>query len=263
MSVPLSTAFRVDYAAHRAAEGRGYRGAALASLPYLAHGPFARQWAVRARSYEVLCRRVIEPRARALERPLTTLDLGAGNCWLSRRLAQAGHTCTALDIRDDDVDGLGAADDLVAGLPIARVVASFDAIPLPSQAVDLSIFNAALHYAIDLAAVLAEAKRVTRPGGAIIILDSPFYAHEQDGLAMVREKRARAAERFGRRAGTLLAPAFIEFLTHERLAIASPELAWRRHRVLYPLWYELRPLLATLRHRRPPSRFDLWVAGRP
>ena len=37
-------------------------------------------------------------------------------------------------------------------------------------------------------------------------------------------------------------------------------LAWRRHRVRYPLWYELRPLVARLRGRRAPSRFDLWEA---
>lgn len=261
MTAPLSEAFRADYAAHRAAEGRGYRGAALASLPYLAHGPFAKQWAVRARSYEALCCRVIEPRARALGRPLALLDLGAGNCWLSHRLARAGHACIALDIRDDAVDGLGAADALVEGLPVTRLAASFDAIPLPDASVDLAVFNAALHYATDLAATLAEAARVTRPGGRIAILDSPFYAREQDGLAMVREKHAHAAERFGPRADTLLAPRFAEFLTRARLAAAAP-LVWRRHRVRYPLAYELRPLAAALRRRRPPSRFDLWVAAR-
>jgi SAM-dependent methyltransferase len=261
MSAPLPEAFRADYAAHRAAEGRGYRGEALASLPYLTHGPFAKQWAVRARSYEALCRRVIEPRARSLGRPLAVLDLGAGNCWLSACLARAGHQCVALDIRDDDVDGLGAADALVEHLPVTRLTASFDAIPLPNATFDLTIFNAALHYATELAATIAEAARVTRPGGAIVILDSPFYVREQDGLAMVREKHAEAAERFGRRADTLLAPEFIEFLTRERLATASA-LVWRRHRILYPLWYELRPLLAALRRRRPPSRFDLWVATR-
>ena len=38
---------------------------------------------------------------------------------------------------------------------------------------------------------------------------------------------------------------------------------WRRHRVLYPLWYELRPLVARLKRRRRPSRFDLWTARVP
>jgi hypothetical protein len=55
---------------------------------------------------------------------------------------------------------------------------------------------------------------------------------------------------------------FIEFLTRERLARAAPRLDWTRHRVRYPLDYELRPLRAALLGRRPPSRFDLWVATR-
>ncbi len=29
-------------------------------------------------------------------------------------------------------------------------------------------------------------------------------------------------------------------------------------RVLYPLWYEWRPVKAFLKRRRPPSRFDVW-----
>jgi hypothetical protein len=58
---------------------------------------------------------------------------------------------------------------------------------------------------------------------------------------------------------------FIEFLTRERLAAASAPigLQWRRSRVSYPLWYELRPLQARLRGARAPSRFDLWVSARP
>jgi hypothetical protein len=82
---------------------------------------------------------------------------------------------------------------------------------------------------------------------------------------MVQEKKAQAADRFGERADVLLGLPFIEFLTPERLARASGGLGlwWRRKRVRYPLWYELRPLRAALARQRPPSRFDLWVAERP
>jgi hypothetical protein len=111
-------------------------------------------------------------------------------------------------------------------------------------------------------AVLRHAWKQLRPGGRIVILDSPFYAREADGLAMVGAKHAEAERQFGDRADALLALPFIEFLTRERLAAASP-LAWRRHRVHYPLWYELRPLLAALRGARRPSRFDLWTSVRP
>jgi SAM-dependent methyltransferase len=258
-------AFRRDYGAHRAAEGRGHQGGELLQLPYLRSGPLARQWRVRARTFDAFLRRVVRPMALSAGRPLRILDLGAGNGWLSHRLARQGHSCAAIDIRDDAVDGLGAAAPLLREVPFDCLIASFDDLPLPADSADLAVFNASLHYATDLAAVLAEAARVVRPGGTVSILDSPFYSRGSDGAAMVAEKHGTAHARFGDRAGTLLALPFIEYLTRERLdrASAALGLAWRRRRVRYPLWYELRPLLARLRRKRAPSRFDLWTAELP
>lgn len=268
MNAPLADThdrFRADYAAHRAAEGRGLDAAELLSLPWLQTGPLARQWKVRARSFEAFLARVADPMARTTGRSLRTLDLGAGNGWLSYRLALRGHLCTAIDIRDDQVDGLGAATAFRARAPFDCFVASFDAVPVADRFADLTVFNAALHYATDLGATLAEAARATRRGGTLVILDSPFYAKDAAGAAMVAEKHARAAERFGHRAESLLALPHIEYLTAGRLAAASEPLglAWRRRRVTYPLWYELRPLVARLRRARTPSRFDIWTAPIP
>ncbi len=254
--------FRVDYAQQRASEGRAHRGAELASLPYLASGPLARQWRVRARTFDVFLMQVVRPLARRRRRPLEVLDLGAGNGWLSYRLALEGHSCTALDIRDDEVDGLGAAAELAAIAPFERLVASFERLPLPDHSADLAVFNASLHYATALAPALAGAARTLVPGGCIAILDSPFYASEAEGDAMVREKHASAETAFGSRAPSLMALPFVEFLTRERLEQAS-SLAWRRLPVRYPLWYELRPLVARWQRRRAPSRFDVWVAEIP
>lgn len=260
-------AFGAEYARHRAAEGRGYAEDALLSLPYLRDGAFADQWQVRARTFEAFMAHVLRPLAARRGRPLAVLDLGAGNGWLSYRVALEGHSATALDIRTDAVDGLGAAEPFVSRAPgqIERVAASFEAIPLPDAGVDIAVFNASLHYALDLDGALAEAARVVRPGGQLAILDSPFYRRERHGLAMVAEKRAGAAQRFGAAADTLLALPFIEFLTAGRLEAASAglDLTWRRRRVRYPLDYELRPLRAALSRQRPPSRFDLWTSARP
>jgi len=51
-------------------------------------------------------------------------------------------------------------------------------------------------------------------------------------------------------------------LTPARLAEASGALGltWHRHRPRYPLAYRVRPWVARLRGRRPPSRFDVWEA---
>lgn len=258
--------FRSDYAAHRATEGRAHGPPELDALPYLASGPLARQWAVRARSYDALVERVLVP-ARARSGTLSILDLGAGCGWLCRRAVLAGDSAVALDIRDDTVDGLGAAAHFLEGDPdfFGRIVGSFDAIPVSSGIFDVAIFNGSIHYALGLASVLHEAARVVRPGGRIVIVDSPFYRNDADGTAMVAEKRREAASRFGERACTLLGPPFIEYLTPARLVAGSAGLgvAWRRHRVRYPAWYEARPAIAWLRGRRQPSRFDVWECTVP
>jgi SAM-dependent methyltransferase len=261
------TLFGAAYARHRQAEGRDYSGDELAALPYVRSGPLARQWAVRARTFDAFVRHVLRPERTRTGQRLTVLDLGAGNGWLSYRVGREGERAIALDIRTDAIDGLGAAEALAdrVGSRMRCVNGSFQSIPLLSDQADIAVFNASLHYATDLESALGEAVRVVRTGGCVAILDSPFYATESDGLAMVGEKHANAATRFGDAADVLLGPPFIEFLTPTRLANASCEfgLQWRRRRVSYPFWYELRPLLARLTGRRRPSRFDLWVARVP
>jgi SAM-dependent methyltransferase len=252
--------FRSEYADHRAAEGRAALDAL--TLPYVTSGPLARQWSVRARSWEAFERRILRPAQRRADiraaGPLRVLDLGAGNGWLAHRAAVAGAEALALDVRCDKVDGLGAAPPQS---PIERVAASFEALPIGDAAFDVVVFNASLHYAEDLGRALREARRVARTGAWIVVLDSPFYSRAEHGEEMVREKRRNAERQFGGRASALLALAFVEYLTPQRLADASRAARlgpWRRHRVLYPLWYELRGVQALLRRERTPSRFDLW-----
>jgi len=261
-NVTCAARFRAEYGAHREAEGRGLTSADALALPYLSSGPFARQWTVRARSFDGLVQTVLLPAIAECARPLSVLDLGAGNGWLSYRAALAGNDALAVDVREDSVDGLGAGHCYQERTPgrFQRVVASFDALPLEYASFDVAVFNAALHYALDLTAALREAVRVLRTGGRLVILDSPFYASEADGAAMVADKHRDAELCFGNRADALLALPFVEYLTRDRLEAASAGLglAWRRHRIRYPLWYEARPLIAWLRRQRSPSRFDLW-----
>jgi SAM-dependent methyltransferase len=251
--------FRSAYAEQRASEGRGAGGVReLLELPYLQTGPNVRSWQVRARTFDAFVRRIIAPARRRLR----VLDLGAGNGWLCYRMKLLGHDAVAIDMRADDVDGLGAAEGYRAHLNdmFARTAASFDALPLAAGTFDVVVFNASLHYAFDLDRALAEAVRVLAPGGRIAILDSPFYRHDHSGQAMVAEKRRSATRQFGDRAADLLALPFVEYLTQERLDSASQTLNvnWRRHRVRYPLWYEVRSLRARLTGARSPSRFDVW-----
>ncbi len=258
--------FRRAYAEQRAAEGRGAGGTAeLLALPYLRSGPTAWQWRIRCRTFDRFLRTVVAPMTGDRHHALRVLDLGAGNGWLCYRLARLGHRPIAIDVRCDDVDGLGAgrAYDAVLPRPFQRIAASFDSLPLLSDCADLVVFNASLHYSPDLSATVSAARTCVRTGGRIAILDSPFYHREEDGAAMVREKRRGAARLFGERANDLAGLVFVEFLTPDRLAQAAPDLRWKRHRVLYPPHYELRQLRARLLRRRTPSRFDLWECTVP
>lgn len=261
----VSARFREAYAELREREGRG-DVSELRSMPYVRGGPRAAQWHVRARTYERFLQRVVVPLARARSRPLRVLDLGSGSGWLCRRLEIGGHSAVALDWRCDQVDGLGAAG--VYREPgqslFPRVVASFESLPFAEPLFDLAVFNASLHYTTDLRLALDEAVRVLNDGGRVAILDSPFYRREEDGAAMVSEKRQGFALRMAEARTDLLALPSIEFLTRNRLEEASAGLgmSWRRHRVRYPWSYELRPLWARIRGRRAPSRFDVWEGTR-
>jgi SAM-dependent methyltransferase len=256
--------FRRAYASHRAREGRGpLDERSLLALPWLTEGPFAAEWSVRARSYQAFLDGVLVPLARRSSGPLRVLDLGAGNGWLCYRMTRLGHEAVAVDVRTDEVDGLGAARGYQPHLDrmFDRVAASFECLPFLKGEFDVAVFNASLHYAQELSSVLGEVTRCVRSGGRIAVLDSPFYPSPSDGEAMVADKRARAGSFFGDLADVLAAPRFIEYLTRERLeqaSAASLGLAWQRTRVRYPLRYELRPWAARLLGRRTPSRFDVW-----
>ena len=268
MSEPARRRWARAYARLRRAEGRGAGGdAELFALPWLTDGPLAAQWRVRARTFDAFLRRVVAPLERERGQALLVLDLGAGNGWLSARLAARGHRCVAADLRLDDVDGLAAAAPFARRLPrmFGRVAASFDALPVRARLFDLVVFDASLHLAEDLPRVLSEAARAATPGGRVAVLDSPFYARDASGEAMRAEKRRDTAVRFAGEADDLLALSPVEFLTEQRLAAAAAPsgLEFLRRRVLYPAAYETRGVVARLKGARPPSRFDLWVARAP
>lgn len=131
-------------------------------------------------------------------RTLDVLDAGAGNCWLTRHLAEWGHRAVALDIDDDPRDGLAAGSHVLASLPISfqRVRADFVHLPFVDSAFDLVIFNGAFHYALDQGQLLDEALRATRPGGAVVLIDSPVYTTAEDGEKMMAERAEQGRARY-------------------------------------------------------------------
>jgi ubiquinone/menaquinone biosynthesis C-methylase UbiE len=88
-------------------------------------------------------------------------------------------------------------------------------LPFTAGQFDMAIFNASFHYAQDYEATLRETLRVLRPGGTILIVDSPTYSKEADGEAMKREKSDEFLRRHGTDGGNMGGQ---QYLTPERLA---------------------------------------------
>lgn len=223
-------------------------------------GLFTGQWKIRARSFGFLLTHLFpEQMRRSRRRRLTTLDLGAGNCWMSYRLALAGHAPVAVDISVDAGDGLGAARhfESALGAMFPRFQADMDHLPFAAGQFDLAIFNASFHYSPDYRRTIREALRVLAPHGAILIVDSPTYRRESDGQAMVREKSAEFLRRFGTNEGAMGGQ---QYLTPKRLAdLESLGIRWQRYSPWYGWRWALRPLFARIAGRRAPSRFHIYL----
>lgn len=250
--------FLRDYTRIRHAEGRGSDDPEhYLRLPDCdpAH-PIAWQWRMRRRTWETF-------RARVLPRlGPKILDLGAGVGWLSRRLAEAGRQPCAIDVSVDDRDGLAAARHYAPDWP--RLQAELDRLPLAGGQADAAVYNASLHYSADYASTLREALRVLKPGGSLVILESPVYRKEESGQRMVAERHADFERRFGTRSDALPS---IEYLTWERLDALGRELglAWRKVPTWYGWRWAARPWLARLKGKREPSRFVILegITGSP
>jgi SAM-dependent methyltransferase len=255
--------FIAEYEFIRAAEGRGSsRSEYYLSLPYKdISGRNGDQWAIRAHTFQTMERCILAPLVKLNQRPLRILDLGAGNGWMSYRLALRSHRPVAVDLLTNDQDGLGAASHYSAHIrPLfPRVQADLDRLPFASSVFDLVIFNASFHYSEDYERTFAEALRCTGPGGRIVIADTPWYAEEQSGKTMVEEKHKRFLATYGFPSDSISS---LEYLTPDRLQRLQETfgLKLRSIKPFYGLRWSLRPFRAKLGGRRPPSQFRIYVA---
>jgi SAM-dependent methyltransferase len=255
--------FMEDYEGIRAAEGRSSkRDEFYLGLPYKdISGRNSEQWRIRARSFDYLVRHVLTRNPRHGDGRI--LDLGAGNCWLSFRLALAGYQPFAVDLLSSDHDGLGAAAHYQKLLPelFPRFQAENSRLPFQDEQFNTVIFNASFHYSEDYAVTLREALRCVRSGGMVIVSDTPWYSREESGRQMVSERRAAFSERYGTASDSIRS---LEYLTSERLRILEEQLSiqWTIHFPQYGFKWAMRPLVAKLRNRREPSRFRIYVTRR-
>jgi SAM-dependent methyltransferase len=252
--------FMEDYERIRAAEGRGSESAEFyLGLPYAdASGRNDKQWKIRARSYDYLIERILQPN---LQGGARVLDLGAGNCWMSFRLAAAGYRPCAVDLLINDRDGLGAAEHYRNHLAelFPRFQAELACLPFQNEQFEAVVFNASFHYAEGDEAALGEALRCVKPDGIVVISDTPWYSCEENGRQMVSERRAAFRESYGTASDSIRS---IDYLTDERLRRLETKFSiqWTSHVPRYGFQWAMRPLMAKLRNKREPSQFRIYVA---
>ncbi|HEV2578127.1 MAG TPA: class I SAM-dependent methyltransferase [Acidobacteriaceae bacterium] len=251
--------FIADYEHIRAAEGRGsHEKSYYLALPYRdLTGHNNVQWKLRAKSYDFLIHHVLNSSADED----TVLDLGAGNCWLSFRLARRGYRPVAVDLLTNQQDGLGAAEhyhqDIGSRIPCFQ--AEMNCLPFQDAQFDVVIFNASFHYSEEYEVTLREALRCTRPDGRVVICDTPWYSRHHSGKQMIAERKAYFRDHFQTASDSLRTQ---EFLTDERLRNLADSLSirWAVYYPWYGLKWAMRPWIARLRRRREPSQFRIYVA---
>ena len=110
--------------------------------------------------------------------PLTVADLGCGEGYLTMEAARWASRVIAVD-KSEVV--LGRAKALARRRRVSNVVwkkGELEKLPMADRAVDVAMLSQALHHAHDPARAVAEAARITAPGGRVLLLD--LRTHQED-----------------------------------------------------------------------------------
>lgn len=115
--------------------------------------------------------------------PLEVADLGCGEGYLTVETARWAKHVTAVD-RSTGV--LARAKALAARKKLSNITwkkGELEAVPIETGSIDVALLSQALHHASQPAGALAEAARILKPGGRLLILD--LRPHDE---TWVREK---------------------------------------------------------------------------
>ena len=230
------------------------------ALPFRDRGQReARFWAFRAKTFHCLQEEILSEMEARHDTPPTILDLGAGNGWMSYRLACSGYRPLALDLLANSRNGLGAASHYRSELPelFPRFQAEFDNLPFADGQFDCAIFNASFHYSEDFDRTIAEAVRCLRPGGVLIIADSPTYSVEAETSRWQQKTIVDDPDEAGPGAEGL---AVHGYLTAQRLIALEVrhEFEWSRRRCWHGFRSAIRTWMAKWRKQAEFPEFFLY-----
>ena len=243
------------------------RGVACAhyylGLPYKdATGWNPRQWKIRGRSFRFFDRKILPVLEQRYPQGMDILDIGAGNCWMSYRLALREHRPVAVDLCVRDATGLGAGQRYFSYLPqsFPRFQAEMNRLPFDDSQFDAAIFNASFHYSEDYDRTLREALRCLRRPGHIFIIDSPVYWKDEGAPQAVEEDQAESGS-LGFNSDSISSRGYLTPGILDELA-SRYHLAWRRFNPWHGIGWALRPVKAHLLRRPETSKlFIFWATA--
>ncbi len=139
-------------------------------------------WRLRALSFRWLQKWLLHKYGK---QPVIILDAGAGSGWMSQRLGDL-YSMLAVDIN-------AGPHGLAAIHPFKRkfvaIQAELNALPFKSMCLDAVIASASLHHAPNPQKCLAEFYRVLKPGGRLIVMDTPTYVTNSEVEAAHQRSR--------------------------------------------------------------------------
>jgi ArsR family transcriptional regulator len=106
-------------------------------------------------------------------------DLGAGEGAISMLLARQAHYVFCID-RSAKMVEIGSRLARENGVDnLEYKLGDIEKVPLPDECVDLSLLSQSLHHAAHPQRAIAEAARILRPGGLLVILDLKEHGFEK------------------------------------------------------------------------------------
>lgn len=179
------TAFEENYIRLRKKEGWLYADEEVKQIPEIktADAEHAKIWKLRKDSADRFL-----AYCKTKNKPLKFLEIGCGNGWFSAKIAANNPACSVIGT-DINFYELKQASRVFHLENLHFVLADVFNSPFPENEFDFIVFNGSVQYFPELKRILEKAKSLLNANGEIHILDSPFYANENDA-AEAKERTA-------------------------------------------------------------------------